>query len=90
MCLILQAAGLAWIATVATRTITYSHVVGGFILSGTGMELFFAPVANLVLSTVQPHEEADGLRCREAGHFIQLAVLPTDVVNAADRGLVSE
>ena len=32
-----------------------------FILSGAGMALFFAPVANVVLSAVRPEEEGQGL-----------------------------
>src|SRR5882724_48604 len=48
--LALQAAGLAWIAAVSTPTTAYSALVIPFILSGVGMALFFAPVANVVLS----------------------------------------
>src|ERR671925_2167950 len=55
--LALQAAGLAWIASVSTPTTAYSAIVAPFALSGIGMGLFFAPVANLVLSSVRPDEE---------------------------------
>lgn len=55
--LALQAVGLGWLATVSTPTVPYSHLVAPFTLSGIGMALFFAPVANVVLGTVRPHEE---------------------------------
>jgi len=55
--LLLQASGLAWIAAVSTPAVPYSDLVVPFILSGTGMALFFAPVANVVLSAVRPHEQ---------------------------------
>ena len=55
--LALQAIGLAWIAAVSTATVGYASLVGPFILSGIGMALFFAPVANVVLSAVRPDEE---------------------------------
>jgi EmrB/QacA subfamily drug resistance transporter len=79
--LALQAAGLAWIAAVTTPTMPYSHIVGGFILSGIGMSLFFAPVANVVLSSVRPDQEgkASGANnaIRELGGVFGVAVLAT-------------
>ena len=47
--LALQAIGLAWIAAVSEPTVGYGSFVGPFILSGIGMGMFFAPVANIVL-----------------------------------------
>ena len=52
--LTLQAIGLGWMAAVSTPTVPYAQLIGPFILSGIGMALFFAPVANVVLSTVRP------------------------------------
>ena len=79
--LTLQAAGLAWIAAVSTPTMPYSHIVGAFVLSGTGMALFFAPVANVVLSSVRPDQEgkASGANnaIREVGGVFGVAVLAT-------------
>ena len=50
-----------------------------FILSGAGMALFFAPVANVVLSAVRPEEEgqASGANnaIRELGGVFGVAVL---------------
>jgi EmrB/QacA subfamily drug resistance transporter len=77
--LTLQAAGLAWIAAVGTPTVAYSSLVGAFFLSGTGMALFFAPVANVVLSSVRPEHEgkASGANnaIRELGGVFGVAVL---------------
>lgn len=77
--LALQAVGLGWLATVSTPTVPYSHLVAPFTLSGIGMALFFAPVANVVLGTVRPHEEgqASGANnaIRELGGVFGVAVL---------------
>jgi EmrB/QacA subfamily drug resistance transporter len=77
--LALQAAGLAWIAAVSTPTVPYSSLVIPFALSGAGMALFFAPVANVVLSAVSPEEEgqASGANnaVRELGGVFGVAVL---------------
>jgi EmrB/QacA subfamily drug resistance transporter len=77
--LTLQAVGLAWIAAVSSPTSPYSAVVIPFILSGVGMALFFAPVANVVLSSVRPEEEgqASGANnaIRELGGVFGVAVL---------------
>ena len=77
--LALQAIGLAWIAFVSTPTVAYSELVTPFILSGIGMALYFAPVANVVLSAVRPIEEgqASGANnaIRELGGVFGVAVL---------------
>ena len=77
--LALQAAGLAWIAAVSTPTTAYASLVIPFILSGVGMALFFAPVANVVLSSVSREEEgqASGANnaVRELGGVFGVAVL---------------
>src|SRR6476646_4558385 len=77
--LTLQAVGLAWIATVSSPTMPYSDVVAPFFISGIGMALFFAPVANVVLSSVRPEEEgqASGANnaVRELGGVFGVAVL---------------
>jgi EmrB/QacA subfamily drug resistance transporter len=77
--LALQAAGLAWIAAVATPTTPYVDLVGPFVLAGVGMAHFFAPVANVVLSSVRPEEEgqASGANnaIRELGGVFGVAIL---------------
>jgi EmrB/QacA subfamily drug resistance transporter len=75
----LQAIGLGWLAVVSTPTVPYTQLVIPFILSGTGMAMFFAPVANVVLSAVRPEEEgkASGTNnaIREVGGVFGVAVL---------------
>jgi EmrB/QacA subfamily drug resistance transporter len=77
--LAMQATGLAWIAFVSTPTVAYGELVIPFILSGIGMALYFAPVANVVLSAVRPEEEgqASGANnaIRELGGVFGVAVL---------------
>jgi EmrB/QacA subfamily drug resistance transporter len=77
--LALQAIGLAWIAAISTPTTPYADLVAPFAISGFGMALFFAPVANLVLSTVRPEEQgqASGANnaIRELGGVFGVAVL---------------
>jgi EmrB/QacA subfamily drug resistance transporter len=77
--LALQAIGLGWIAAVSTPTTPYIDLVGPFALSGLGMALFFAPVANVVLSSVRPEQEgqASGANnaIRELGGVFGVAVL---------------
>lgn len=77
--LALQAAGLAWIAAVSTPGVPYSDLVFPFILSGVGMGMFFAPVANVILSSVRSAEEgqASGANnaIRELGGVFGVAVL---------------
>ncbi len=75
----LMAAGLAWIAVITTPTVAYGRLVPAFVMAGVGMSLYFAPVANLVLSTVRRNEEgkASGVNntVREVGGVFGVAVL---------------
>jgi MFS family permease len=77
--LALQATGLGWIAAVGSPTAAYADFVAPFVISGMGMGLFFAPVANVVLSSVRPDEEgqASGANnaIRELGGVFGVAVL---------------
>ena len=77
--LALQAIGLGWIAAVSTADVPYSALVGPFILSGIGMGMFFAPVANVVLTAVGARDEgkASGASnaIREVGGVFGVAVL---------------
>jgi len=77
--LAMQAAALAWMAAVTTPTTPYSQLIGPFIVAGVGMALFFAPVANLVLSAVRPEEEGKSSGAnnaiRELGGVFGVAVL---------------
>src|SRR6185312_15450289 len=55
--LALQALSLGWLAVISDPTVPYGQLVPAFIIAGTGMALFFAPVANVVLSSVKREEE---------------------------------
>ena len=55
--LFLQAVGLGWLAATSSPTVPYLTLVPGLAISGLGMGMFFAPVANLVLSSVDPTEQ---------------------------------
>jgi EmrB/QacA subfamily drug resistance transporter len=75
----LQAAALAWIGLVSAPDTPYSQLIAPFIIAGVGMALFFAPMANVVLSAVRPQEEgqASGANnaIRELGGVFGVAVL---------------
>jgi MFS family permease len=75
----MQAGALAWMASVTTPTTPYAELIGPFIVAGVGMALFFAPVANLVLSAVRPEEEGKSSGAnnaiRELGGVFGVAVL---------------
>ena len=77
--LVLQAVGLAWLAAILEPTTPYSQLVPAFVISGIGMAMFFAPTANLILSTVRRDEEgiASGVAnaVRELGGVFGVAVL---------------
>ena len=77
--LAMQALALGWIAAVTDPEVPYGQLVPPFVIAGIGMALFFAPVANVVLSTVRPVEEgqASGANnaIRELGGVFGVAVL---------------
>jgi len=77
--LTLQAAGLASLAAISTPTTPYWELVAPFMVSGIGMAMFWAPVANVVLAAVRPEEEgqASGAQnaIRELGGVFGVAVL---------------
>jgi EmrB/QacA subfamily drug resistance transporter len=89
--LVLQATGLGWLAAITTPTVGYGALVPAFVVSGTGMALFFAPVATIVLGSVQRSEEgiASGATnaLRELGGVFGIAVLAS--VFAAHGGYLS-
>jgi EmrB/QacA subfamily drug resistance transporter len=77
--LAMEAIGLGWLAAVASPTVAYGTMVPAFVIAGTGMSLFFAPVANVVLSSVRRDQEgiASGAAnaIRELGGVFGIAVL---------------
>src|SRR3954454_6711120 len=79
--LVLQASGLATIAAISAPTTPYWQLVAPFMVSGLGMAMFWAPVANVVLGAVRPQEEAQASGAqnaiRELGGVFGVAVLAT-------------
>ncbi|MDT9688548.1 MFS transporter [Streptomyces sp. P9(2023)] len=77
--LALQALGLAWFALVVTADASYAVQLPALIISGIGMALYFAPAANLVMSSVRPSEQgiASGANnaLREVGGALGVAVM---------------
>jgi EmrB/QacA subfamily drug resistance transporter len=77
--LTLQATGLGSLALLSTPTTPYWQLVAPFMVSGVGMAMFWAPVANVVLAAVRPEEEgqASGAQnaIRELGGVFGVAVL---------------
>jgi EmrB/QacA subfamily drug resistance transporter len=88
--LALQAVGLGWLAAVSTPHVSYLVMVPGLAISGFGMALFFAPVANLVLSSVDPAEQgiASGAHnaIRELGGVFGVAVLASVFAHFGEYG----
>jgi predicted MFS family arabinose efflux permease len=89
--LALQAVALGWMAAIAkVPPLPFSHMVVPFVLAGIGMGLFFAPVANVVLSAVRPEEEgqASGANnaLREVGGVLGVAVLAAIFANSGGYG----
>jgi EmrB/QacA subfamily drug resistance transporter len=89
--LALQAAGLSWIALVTEPGTAYGMFVPGFVMTGSGMAMVFAPAANAVLGAVRPDEagQASGATntVREIGGVLGVAVLAT--VFTSSGGFVS-
>jgi EmrB/QacA subfamily drug resistance transporter len=77
--LALQGGALAWMAAISEPNVPYLDLVPAFVMAGVGMGLFFAPVANVVLSSVRREEEgkASGANnaIRELGGVFGVAVL---------------
>ena len=77
--LAMQAIGLGWLAAVISPTVAYATLIPAFVVSGIGMSLFFAPVANVVLGSVRREQEGIGSGAnnaiRELGGVFGIAVL---------------
>ncbi|MEO5878104.1 MAG: DHA2 family efflux MFS transporter permease subunit, partial [Streptosporangiaceae bacterium] len=77
--LTLQAIGLGWFALIVSPDVSYLAQLPALIISGTGMAMYFAPSANLVMSSVKPSEQgiASGTNnaLRELGGAFGIAIL---------------
>ncbi|MFF4264027.1 MFS transporter [Streptomyces virginiae] len=74
-----QALGLGWFAAILSADVSYAAQLPPLILSGIGMALYFAPAANVLMSTVTPADQgkASGTNnaLREVGGALGVAVL---------------
>ncbi|MGW7435444.1 MFS transporter [Streptomyces sp. NPDC054849] len=77
--LALQALGLGWFAAILSTDVSYTAQLPPLILSGIGMALYFAPAANVLMSTVAPADQgkASGANnaLREVGGALGVAIL---------------
>ncbi|HEY3844697.1 MAG TPA: DHA2 family efflux MFS transporter permease subunit [Acidimicrobiales bacterium] len=77
--LLLQAGGLLWLGLLLTPGTPYVDMIPAFVMAGTGMTLFFVPLASLVLGSVPSTLEgvASGTNSafRELGGVLGIAVL---------------
>jgi EmrB/QacA subfamily drug resistance transporter len=77
--LTLQASALAWLASITSTHLAYSHMIVPFAMAGAGMALVFAPSANAVLASVRTEQagQASGANnaIREVGGVLGVAVL---------------
>ncbi|MCY0917625.1 DHA2 family efflux MFS transporter permease subunit [Streptomyces sp. H27-G5] len=74
-----QALGLGWFAVILSADVSYAAQLPALVLSGIGMALYFAPAANVLMSTVAPADQgkASGTNnaLREVGGALGVAVL---------------
>jgi EmrB/QacA subfamily drug resistance transporter len=88
--LALQAGALAWLSTMLSPHVPYSHLIAPFVMAGSGMALVFAPSANAVLASVRTEQagQASGANnaIREVGGVLGVAVLATVFTGAGGYG----
>ncbi len=77
----LQAVALGWLAALAAPGVAYGDLVPPFAVAGIGTGLVFAPIANVILSSVRREQEgqASGANnaIRELGGVFGIAVMAT-------------
>jgi EmrB/QacA subfamily drug resistance transporter len=69
----LQAIGIAWLAAEITPTIAYGRLVPPFIIAGTGLGFFIAPITRLALSHAS--EELEGIASGTANALRQVGTV---------------
>ncbi|MFI7276231.1 DHA2 family efflux MFS transporter permease subunit [Streptomyces sp. NPDC049879] len=77
--LVTMAAGLGWLTVLAEPGVSYVSQIPGFVLCGMGMGMFFAAIGEMVMASVEPHEQgiASGVSnaMRELGGALGVSVL---------------
>jgi MFS family permease len=75
----LQAIGIGWLAAEITATVPYTDLIAPFLIAGTGLGFFFAPITRLTLSYAPGQLEgiASGTSnaLRQVGTVLGVAVL---------------
>jgi MFS family permease len=88
--LVLQSAGLVWLALESDGTVSYAALVPGLVLAGIGMGLTFAPSATAVLADMPDADHgiasSTNATVREIGVGLGVAVLAA-VFQAANGSL---
>jgi EmrB/QacA subfamily drug resistance transporter len=75
----LQAIGIGWLAAEITATVPYTDLIPPFLIAGTGLGFFFAPITRLTLSYAP--EQLEGIASgtsnalRQVGTVLGVAVL---------------
>jgi EmrB/QacA subfamily drug resistance transporter len=75
----LQAIGIGWLAAEITATVSYASLIPPFLIAGTGLGFFFAPITRLTLSHAP--EQLEGIASgaanalRQVGTVMGIAVL---------------
>ena len=92
--LLLQGAGILWIAATMSADVEYTTLLPAFIAAGIGMGLVFAPMSTAVLATMRTadHAKASGTNStvREVGVALGIAVLTAVFVGAGGQLLPTE
>jgi EmrB/QacA subfamily drug resistance transporter len=77
--MVLMAIGLGWMALINEPGVDYASQIPAFVISGTGMAMFFAPSGAMVMGSVREAEQgiASGVNnaLREVGGALGVAVL---------------
>ncbi|MFI2752726.1 DHA2 family efflux MFS transporter permease subunit [Cellulomonas sp. P22] len=77
--LVLQVAGLVWLAFASDPSVSYSTLIPGLVLAGTGMGLTFAPISTAVLAEMPEHDHgtasSTNATVREIGVALGVAVI---------------
>jgi MFS family permease len=79
--LLLQAAGLAWVAAIAKPGMGYGELMAALLVAGAGIGIVFPTVANAVVSSVEPDKigiaSGTSATLREVGGVFGVAVIAT-------------
>jgi EmrB/QacA subfamily drug resistance transporter len=79
--LILMGVAFAYWAVIITPTVSYAAQLPAFLLAGAGIAMFYAPLTNVLMSSVEPHAvgiaSGSSAATRELGAAVGIAALST-------------